>query len=37
MNSNRSFDQVLADGTVTNSRKAAKLALRKMNNMLAAR
>ena len=37
MNNNRSFDLVLADGTVINSRKAAKLALRKMNNTLAAR
>ncbi len=37
MNSNRSFDLVLADGTVINSRTAAKLALHRMNNMLAAR
>lgn len=37
MNNNRNFDLVLADGTVINSRKAAKLALRKMNNTLAAR
>ncbi|MEP2989220.1 MAG: hypothetical protein ABJN65_01505 [Parasphingorhabdus sp.] len=37
MNNNRSFDLVLADGTVINSREAAKLALRKMNNRLAVR
>ena len=37
MNSNRSFDLVLANGKVINSRKAAKLALRRMNNMLVAR
>ena len=37
MTNKRSFDLVLADGTVINSREAAKLALRKMNNTLAAR
>ena len=37
MNSNRSFDLVLANGTVVNSRKAAKLALSEMNTSLAAR
>lgn len=37
VNNNRSFDLVLADGTVINSREAAKMALLKMNNTLAAR
>ena len=37
MNSNRSFALVLADGSVINSRKAAKMALRNMNNRLAHR
>ncbi|QJB68653.1 hypothetical protein [Parasphingorhabdus halotolerans] len=37
INSNRSFDLILADGTVINSREAAKLALHKINNTLAAR
>ena len=37
MNSNRSFDLVLANGTVVNSRKAAKLALSEMNTALAVR
>ena len=36
INNNRSFDLVLADGTVINSREAAELALRKMNDTLAA-
>lgn len=37
MNSNRSFDLLLADGTVINSRQAAKLALNSLNNRLASR
>ncbi|GAB5486433.1 MAG: hypothetical protein Pars2KO_00030 [Parasphingorhabdus sp.] len=37
MNSNRSFDLLLADGTVMNSRKAAELALNSLNNNLASR
>lgn len=37
MNSNRSFDLLLADGTVMNSRKVAELALSNLNNNLASR
>lgn len=37
MDSNRSFDLVLADGTVLNSRKAAKLALNDLNSRIASR
>ena len=37
LNSNRSFDLLLADGTVMNSRKAAELALSNLNNNLASR
>lgn len=37
MNSNRSFDLVLADGQVINSRKAAAIALNDLNGRLASR
>ncbi len=37
MNSNRSFDLVLADGQVINSRKAAEMALNNLNGRLASR
>lgn len=37
MNSNRSFDLVLADGQVMNSRKAAEVALSNLNGRLASR
>lgn len=37
MNSNRSLDLVLADGTVMNSRDAARIALGNLNNRMAAR
>lgn len=37
MNSNRSFDLVLADGQVINSRKAAEIALNDLNGRLASR
>ncbi len=37
MNSNRSFDLVLADGQVINSRKAAAIALDDLNGRLASR
>ncbi len=37
MNSNRSFDLVLADGQVVNSRKAAEMALNNLNGRLASR
>ena len=37
MNSNRSFDLILADGQVVNSRKAAKIALNNLNGRLASR
>lgn len=37
MNSNRSFDLVLADGQVINSRKAAEIALNNLNGRLASR
>lgn len=37
MNSNRSFDLVLADGQVVNSRKAAEIALNNLHGRLAAR
>ncbi|MEH6755993.1 MAG: hypothetical protein V7676_00615 [Parasphingorhabdus sp.] len=37
MNSNRSFDLVLADGQVVNSRKAAEIALNSLNGRLASR
>ncbi|MEP2103707.1 MAG: hypothetical protein ABJP02_16370 [Parasphingorhabdus sp.] len=37
MNSNRSFDLVLADGEVINSRKAAEIALNDLNGRLASR
>jgi len=37
MNSNRSFDLVLADGQVINSRKAAQIALNNLNGRLASR
>lgn len=37
MNSNRSFDLLLADGTVINSRTAAEMALNNLNNRLASR
>lgn len=37
MNSNRSFDLELADGTVINSREAARQALDNLNNRLASR
>ncbi len=37
LNSNRSLDLVLADGTVMNSRDAARIALRDLNNQMASR
>lgn len=37
MNSNRSFDLLLADGQVVDSRKAAEMALNNLNNRLASR
>lgn len=37
MNSSRSFDLVLADGQVINSRKAAEIALNDLNGRLASR
>ncbi len=37
MNSDRSFDLVLADGSVINSRVAARLALQNLNSNLASR
>lgn len=37
MNSNRSFDLVLADGQVIDSRKAAEIALNNLNGRLASR
>ncbi len=37
MNSNRSFDVLLADGSVMNSRKAAEAALNRLNDQLASR
>ncbi len=37
MNSNRSFDLVLADGQVMNSRTAAEIALNSLNGRLASR
>ncbi len=37
MNSNRSFDLLLADGSVMNSREAAKKALNGLNNRIASR
>lgn len=37
MNSNRSFDLVLSDGQVINSRKAAEIALNDLNGRLASR
>lgn len=37
MNSNRSFDLVLSDGQVINSRKAAQMALNNLNGRLASR
>ncbi|GAA0474159.1 hypothetical protein GCM10009096_14520 [Parasphingorhabdus litoris] len=37
MNSNRSFDLVLADGQVIDSRKAAKIALNNLNERMASR
>lgn len=37
MNSNRSFDVVLADGSVMNSRKAAEVALNRLYEQLASR
>ncbi|SIN64296.1 hypothetical protein SAMN02745824_1372 [Parasphingorhabdus marina DSM 22363] len=37
INSNRSLDLVLSDGTVINSRDAARLALRNLNNRVASR
>ncbi|WP_108812449.1 hypothetical protein [Sphingorhabdus sp. Alg231-15] len=37
MSSNRSFDLVLADGQVMNSRKAAEMALNDLNGRLASR
>ncbi len=37
MNSNRSFDLVLSDGQIINSRKAAKIALKNLNERVASR
>jgi Flp pilus assembly protein TadD len=37
MHNNRSFDLLLADGTVINSRKAAELALKNLSNNFASR
>jgi len=37
MNNNRSFDVVLSDGRVVNSRDAAEMALSALNNTIASR